>query len=125
MIEIKDLHKSYKMGTNSLHVLKGINFEVLGKNSFVTTIVPIDFLAEPYQILLDEEKILFHEYINNGTHVWLNMKPQNSGEVSIIGTVVPEIDTFSQDKFAVEYVVIGIIIVGIVIVGVFFYKRKK
>ena len=27
MIEIKDLHKSYKMGTNSLHVLKGINFK--------------------------------------------------------------------------------------------------
>jgi|TARA_B110000091_G_scaffold206527_1_gene243436 putative ABC transport system ATP-binding protein len=28
MIEIKDLHKSYKMGSNSLHVLKGLNFEV-------------------------------------------------------------------------------------------------
>lgn len=28
MITIKDLHKSYKMGANSLHVLKGINFEV-------------------------------------------------------------------------------------------------
>ncbi|NDV43307.1 ABC transporter ATP-binding protein [Flagellimonas sediminis] len=28
MIEIKDLHKSYKMGNNSLHVLKGINFKV-------------------------------------------------------------------------------------------------
>ena len=28
MIEIKDLHKSYKMGANSLHVLKGINFDV-------------------------------------------------------------------------------------------------
>ena len=28
MIEIKDLHKSYKMGSNSLHVLKGINFTV-------------------------------------------------------------------------------------------------
>lgn len=27
MIEIKDLHKSYKMGSNSLHVLKGINFK--------------------------------------------------------------------------------------------------
>lgn len=26
MIEIKNLHKSYKMGNNSLHVLKGINF---------------------------------------------------------------------------------------------------
>ena len=28
MIKIKDLHKSYHMGSNSLHVLKGINFEV-------------------------------------------------------------------------------------------------
>lgn len=28
MIEIRDLHKSYKMGSNSLHVLKGINFSV-------------------------------------------------------------------------------------------------
>ncbi len=28
MIEIKNLHKSYHMGQNSLHVLKGINFSV-------------------------------------------------------------------------------------------------
>lgn len=28
MIEIKDLHKSYHMGNNTLHVLKGINFSV-------------------------------------------------------------------------------------------------
>ncbi len=28
MIKIKDLHKSYKIGKNSLHVLKGINFSV-------------------------------------------------------------------------------------------------
>ena len=28
MIKINDLHKSYKMGLNSLHVLKGINFDV-------------------------------------------------------------------------------------------------
>lgn len=28
MIEIKNLHKSYHMGKNSLHVLKGINFTV-------------------------------------------------------------------------------------------------
>ena len=28
MIEIKDLHKSYRTGSNSLHVLKGINFSV-------------------------------------------------------------------------------------------------
>ncbi len=28
MIQIENLHKSYKMGSNSLHVLKGINFSV-------------------------------------------------------------------------------------------------
>ena len=28
MIEISDLHKSYQMGSNSLHVLKGIDFSV-------------------------------------------------------------------------------------------------
>ncbi len=28
MIEIKDLHKSYKMGSNSLHVLKGLNLTI-------------------------------------------------------------------------------------------------
>lgn len=28
MIQIKDLHKSYQMGNNSLHVLKGIDFNV-------------------------------------------------------------------------------------------------
>lgn len=28
MIEIQDLHKSYKVGKNSLHVLKGINFNI-------------------------------------------------------------------------------------------------
>ncbi len=28
MIKINDLHKSYRMGASSLHVLKGINFEV-------------------------------------------------------------------------------------------------
>ena len=28
MIQIKNLHKSYQMGSSSLHVLKGINFDV-------------------------------------------------------------------------------------------------
>ena len=28
MIKIKNLHKSYKMGKNSLHVLKGLDLEI-------------------------------------------------------------------------------------------------
>ena len=106
-------------------VLKEISFEVIGGNRFVTTIVPIDFLSKPYQVFLDGEKLFFHEYINNGTHVWLNMRPQDSGEVSIIGTIIPEIEISPENEFSMEYVVVGIIIIGIVIVGVFFFKRKK
>jgi len=102
-----------------------LGFEVIGENEFVTTIIPIDFLSEPYQVFLDGEKIFFHDYINNGTHVWLNMRPQNSGEVSITGTVSPDIEISAEDDFLVEYVIVGIIIVGIVISGVFFFKRKK
>ena len=104
---------------------KGINFEVIGENNFVTTIIPIDFLSEPYQVFLDGEKIIFHENINNETHVWINMRPQSSGEVSITGTVSPDIEILAEDDFSVEYVIVGIIIVGIVIIGVFFFKRKK
>ena len=108
-----------------------INFEVVGENNFVTTIIPVDFLSQPYQVFLDGEMILFHDSINNGTHVWLNIRPQNSGEVSITGIVSPDIgippdiEISPEDNFSVEYIVVGVIIIGIVIIGVFFFKRKK
>lgn len=35
MIQISDLHKSYVMGSNSLHVLKGLNLEI-GEGEFVS-----------------------------------------------------------------------------------------
>jgi len=104
-----------------------MSFEVEGNNKFVTTIIPVNLLFGPYQVMLDEEKIFFHEYINNGTHVWLNMRPQNSGDVSIAGSLVPDIEEFDvveENQFLVEYVIVGIII-GIIIIGVFFFKRKK
>lgn len=70
---------------------KSITFDVSEKDKFVTTIIPLELLWGPYAVFLDDEKIYFHEYINNGTHVWLNIRPESSGEVSIIGTTaVPE-----------------------------------
>lgn len=70
---------------------KSITFEITGENRFVTTIIPLELLWEPYTVFLDDEKILSHQYINNGTHVWVNIKPDTSGQVSIVGTtVVPE-----------------------------------
>jgi hypothetical protein len=104
---------------------KGIIFEVIGENNFVTTIIPIDFLSEPYQVFLDGEKIIFHENINNETHVWLNIRPQSSGEVSITGTAIPVLDGLTAEQpYPFEYVIVGIII-GVVVIGVFFFKRKK
>ena len=70
---------------------KSITFDVSKENRFVDTIIPLELLWGPYAVFLEDEKILFHEYNNNGTHAWLNMRPESSGEVSIIGTtVVPE-----------------------------------
>jgi hypothetical protein len=70
---------------------KTITFDVSDENRFVTTIIPLKLLWEPYSVFLGDEKILFHEYINNGTHVWLNMRPETSGQVTIIGTTaIPE-----------------------------------
>ena len=46
---------------------------------------------KPSKMFLDDEKIDAYKFINNGTHVWLNMKPDTSGEITIIGTtVIPE-----------------------------------
>lgn len=74
---------------------KSITFNVLEENKFVTAIIPLELLWGPYVVFLDDEKILFHDYINNGTHVWLNIKPESSGEISIIGTTaVPEFSMF-------------------------------
>lgn len=70
---------------------KSITFDVSKENRFVSIIIPLDLLWGPYAVFLDQEQISFHEYNNNGTHAWLNMRPENSGEISIIGTtVVPE-----------------------------------
>ena len=70
---------------------KKISFKVNDNNQFVTTIIPLELLWGPYAVFLDDEKTFFHEYVNNGTHVWVNMKPDTAGEIIIIGTtVVPE-----------------------------------
>ena len=70
---------------------KEISFKVNDSNQYVTTVIPLELLWEPYVVFLDDEKIFFQGYINNGTHVWVNMLPDTTGEISIVGTtVVPE-----------------------------------
>ena len=69
---------------------KSITFHA-EENRFVTTIIPLELLWEPYSVFLDDEKIDLKAYMNNGTHVLLNMRPETSGEITIIGTTtIPE-----------------------------------
>ena len=70
---------------------KEMSFKINDDNKFVTTVIPLELLWEPYAVFLDDEKIYFHQYINNGTHAWVNLRPDTTGEITIIGTtVVPE-----------------------------------
>ena len=70
---------------------KKISFKVNDNNQFVTIIIPLELLWEPYSVFLNDDEILKREIMNNGTHVWLNIRPETSGEITIIGaTVIPE-----------------------------------
>jgi len=69
---------------------KSISFNVK-QGDFVTTTIPLELLWEPYEVFLGDEKIFFHKIMSNGTHAMLNFKPQETGQITIIGTtVVPE-----------------------------------
>ena len=70
---------------------KSIIFDVTEENKFVTTIIPLELLWEPYVVFLDERKIISYEFNKNGTHVGISIKPETTGEIMIVGTtVIPE-----------------------------------
>ncbi len=102
----------------------GLNFEIFDENKFVTITIPVNFLAQPYEVFLDDEKIIFHDYIENGTHVWVNMRPESSGTVSITGTIIPDVSSTSQIDY-LPFLYVGAIIVIGIIVAVFLAKRKS
>jgi len=89
LVEVRTLAEIESFDFNQSE--KKISFKVNDSNKFVTTIIPLELLWEPYFVFLDEEKINEHKFNNNGTHVWLNVRPETSGEITIIGTtVIPE-----------------------------------
>jgi len=105
----------------------GIKFQVEGDNSFVTTTIPIKLISDPYSVLLDNQKIIFHKFNENGTHVWLNLKPEHSGEISILGTLNPDLIYEEQNllgEFPVEILSVILAAIVVIIVVIFFKKRK-
>lgn len=112
---------------------KSISFDVNVENQFVTTIIPLELISGPYNVYIGDEKIFFHEYINNGTHVWLNIRPDNSGNVSIIGTTVisdeksaiqdnPSTSVSNVSQDVIVYILLGVIVlIGVMVI----MMRKK
>ena len=70
---------------------KKLSFEVSKGNRFITMIIPLELLWNPFEVFFNGEKILKHEFLQNNTHVWLNVKPESPGTIEVIGTsVIPE-----------------------------------
>ncbi len=115
---------------------KSISFDVNGEKRFVTAIIPLELLPIPHNVYMGDEKIFFNEYNNNGTHVWLNIRPDNSGNVSIIGIIdindekstiqnnpSTSVSNVSQD--VIVYILLGVsVLIGLVVMVIIMRKKK-
>ena len=74
---------------------KRISFQIDDENKFVTITMSEELLGGPYVILLNDEQIKYSKFIRDGNIVSLNLKPETSGQITIIGTtVIPEFSMF-------------------------------
>lgn len=102
-IKIKNIQweeNNFELGIRSLteislwyfnQTTKSISFYVNEDDQLITLIIPLELLWSPYEVFLDDQKILKHEFFSNETHAWLNIRPDSSGTIHVIGTtVVPE-----------------------------------
>lgn len=81
-------------------------FNIEQPNSFVTVIMPQELLWGPYQTKINTNATLTNAFHNNGTHVWIGIRPAHSGTVQITGTsVVPEFPIFVPLVIAISAVV--------------------
>lgn len=129
-IEIRTFAEISEFNFNQL--TKGISFHVNGEKQFVTTIVPLKILPESYYVLVDNEKIMYHGYINNGTHVWINIRSDASGTVSIIDAEnINEENPIAQDKSGLSsinqdiIVLLGALVIIGIVVTVIIIKKKS
>jgi len=121
---------------------KSISFEVKGEKQFVTAIIPKELLPASYKVFLGDKKIPYEDYINNGTHVWLSIRPDNSGQVSITSVEISNDTTTNDDTAKINtnqdntsksnvnqnimtYILIGVIVsIGIGVMLIIMRKKK-
>ena len=74
---------------------KSISFQVNDENQFITITMSEELLGGPYVTLLNDVKIKHTKLVRDGDIVSLNIKPETTGQVTIIGTtVIPEFSMF-------------------------------
>jgi predicted secreted protein with PEFG-CTERM motif len=89
---------------------KTLSFEITQKDKYITLIIPKELLWNPYEVSLNEKLILKQERDDTNNNVWVHIKPNETGTVSVMGvSVVPEfplasILVLSAAMIAVVYV---------------------
>ena len=76
---------------------KTLSFDVNDENQFITLKIPLELLWNPYNVYLGNEiqQILNHELIVEEGFAQLNIRPDTTGTIRIIGTtVIPEFPLF-------------------------------
>jgi hypothetical protein len=74
---------------------KSISFKVNDENKYMTITMSEQLLGGPYVVLLDNEKVYFSKTLRDDNFVSLNVKPETTGQITIIGTtVIPEFSMF-------------------------------
>ena len=70
---------------------KSISYDFDDTERWVTLIIPLELLWNPYQAWMGDEKIFTHEFKVDDEHYGVSLKLAEAGNVSIVGTsVIPE-----------------------------------
>ncbi len=98
--EIEWEEQKFQVSIRTLDEIKSFNFdqptrrlsfENTQEGRFITIFIPLELLWSPYDVYLEDRKILNHEYYQNDTHGWVNIKPKTVGTIEIIGiSAIPE-----------------------------------
>jgi hypothetical protein len=110
---------------------KRISFKVDGEKQFVTIVIPSELSSKRYNVLLDDEKIPFHSYTDNQTSIWLSIRPDNSGIVSITDAesmndeLINKNSSSSTNQDIIIYIIFGVIVLIGLLVIIIMMRRKK
>lgn len=75
---------------------KSLGFEASKAGAYTVLAIPKELLWPPYDAYLDDVRMLDQENISDEERVWLVLRPESAGTVTIIGTtVVPEFAAYA------------------------------